>query len=74
MKAQVIFVSFHLFNGTKKEKVRLLKDEKKHQGTMDEYSLKQQFHKSDAIALLCEKSEAILLLLVGLMAGRTIVR
>ena len=52
MKAQVIFVSFHLFNRIKKEKVRLLKDEKKRQGTMDEYSLKQQFHKSDAIAFV----------------------
>ena len=52
MKAQVIFVSFTFLTAQRKKKVRLLKDEKKHQGTMDEYSLKQQFHKSDAIALV----------------------
>ena len=42
-----------------------MKDKKKHHGAMDEYSSEQQFHKSP---LLCEKSEAILLLLVDLTA------
>ena len=36
---------------------------------MDESSLEQQFRKSDAIVSV-EKSEAILLVLVGLTAGR----
>ena len=38
-----------------------MNDEKKHHGTVDEYSSEQQFHKSP---LLCEKSGAILLILV----------
>ena len=55
-----------------KEKGRyILKDEKKHHGIVDESSLKQQFRK---LYLLCEKSGAILLVLVGLMAGRPAVR
>ena len=44
-----------------------MKDEKKIHGAVDK---SQQFHKSDAIIFnLCEKSGAILLVLVGLMAG-----
>ena len=39
---------------------------RKHHGTVDEYSSEQKFHK---LPLLCEKSGAILLLLVGPTAG-----
>ena len=36
---------------------------------MNESSSEQQFHKSDAINFVCEKTGAIFLVLVGLMAG-----
>ena len=50
------FVIFSPFEEILKE---LMKDEKKHHGTNDKSSLKQQFLKSDAILLLCEISGAI---------------
>ena len=46
-----------------------MKEEKKHHGAVDKSSSEQQFHKSNEITLLCKKSGAILLVLVGLMAG-----
>ena len=52
------------FNGILKGKgTYVMKDEKKHHG---EPSSEQQFHKLD---MLCEKSGAILIVLVGLTAG-----
>ena len=39
-------VSFRLFNGTKKRKKKILNDEKKHHGAVDELSSEQQFHQS----------------------------
>ena len=46
-------------------------DEKKHHGTMDEPSSKQQFCKFDVIIpLLYKKSEAMLPVLVDLMTGQ----
>ena len=39
------FVIFRLSKGTEK----ILKDEKKHHSAVDDFSSKQQFHKSDAI-------------------------
>ena len=50
------------------------KDEKKSYGMVDESSLEQQFHNSDMLTFLCEKSEVILQVLVGLMAGWQAVR
>ena len=49
-------------------------DKKKLHGAVDESSSEQQFHKSDTIPLLCEKSGAILLVLVDLTAGWQAVR
>ena len=60
---------FSLFKGNRK-KNKDTGDEKKHHGAVDESSLEQQFCKLDAITFLCEKSGAILLVLVGLTAGR----
>ena len=45
-----------------------MKDENKHHVTVAESSLEQQFCKSEKLPLLCEKSRAILLMLVGLTA------
>ena len=47
-----VLVSFHPFNSTEKEKEDILKDEKKHYGTVDESSSEQQFHKSDVITFV----------------------
>ena len=46
-----------------------MKDEKKLHGAVDESSSEQQFHKLTRLPLLCENFGAILLVLVGLMAG-----
>ena len=47
----------------------MLKDEKKHHGTVDESSSEQQFHKSNVITfVVCEKFRTIFLVLVGLTA------
>ena len=51
-----------------------MKDEKKHHGAVDESSLEQQVRNQMRLSLLCEKSEAIFLVLVGLMACRLAVR
>ena len=64
----------YTYQGNVKGKIE--KDEKNTMhSAMDESSSEQQFHESDTIIpLLCEKSGAILLVLVGLMAGRPAVR
>ena len=46
------FVSFRLLNETEKEKRKILKDEKKHHGAVDESSSEQQFCKSDMITFV----------------------
>ena len=38
-----------------------MKDEKKHYGAVNEYSLEQQFHKTEVITFVVRKSGAILL-------------
>ena len=55
------------FNGYRKKR-KITKDEKKLHGAVDKSSSEQQFRKWDRLPLLCEKSGAILLVLVGLTA------
>ena len=48
----------------------ILKDEKKHHGAVDKSSSEQQFCNRTRLPLLCEKSGAILLVLMGFTTGR----
>ena len=60
-------VSFSRRLTDRERKRKILKDEKKHHSTVDESSSEQQFRKLHMqLPLLCEKSGAILLVLVGL--------
>ena len=56
------------FNRYRKKR-KTVKDEKKLHDAVDESSSEQHFRKLDTLPLLCEKSGAILLVLVGLMAA-----
>ena len=49
---------------------KILKDENKHYGAVDEFHRNNSFVNRTQLLLLYEKSGAILLVLVGLMAGR----
>ena len=60
----------HLLPNRERKRM-LLKDEKKYYGTEDKSSSEQQFRKLDSIT---EKTGAILLVLVGLTAGRPAVQ
>ena len=65
--SKIIKIYVFIFLTAQRKKRNILKDEKKHYGAVDESSLEQQFFKLDT---MCEKSGAILLVLVGLMAGQ----
>ena len=47
-----------------------MKDEKKHHGEVYKRSSEQQYHKSVAVTLLCEKTRAVVVAQPGLTAGR----